>query len=191
MIKAEFCTKTRCVSTSWWAFWSIASGKGDGNVSVKFFAKVPKKFFFFSFTLTYTCFLTSAKRVNAQTGRRKHFCQISCDEANAELTQRRLSSYLLSGQLLALFQVCSLHFLYILLPSCHGASPLPPSTDKTNPVSLLQPLDGNIFNIHFFFLANFSGGLPPFDWTAGSNQLQAGLLEGKLIWGQDEQIKPE
>lgn len=63
-----------------------------------------------------------------------------------------LPSYLLSGQRLDLFQVCSLHFFYILLQSCHGALPLPPSTDKTNPVNLPQPLDGNIFNTHCFFL---------------------------------------
>lgn len=100
-----------------------------------------------------------------------------------------LPSYSLSGQPLVLFQVCSLHFFYSLLQSRHGVLPLTPSTDKTNPVNLPQPLDGNIFNIHFFFLANFFGGLPPFDWTAGSNQLQSGLSEGKLIWGQDEQIK--
>lgn len=164
----------------------------------KFFAKLPKKLFF---TLTYRCFLTSAKRINAQTGRRKHFCQISRDQANTELTWRRLSSlsrnvqqqngssiwdvstdeeikiilissmtklsinisnpnpdvilpsYSLSGQLFVLFQVCSFHFFYILLQSCHGVLPLTPSTDKTNPVNLPQPLDGNIFNIHFFFLA--------------------------------------
>lgn len=56
MIKADFHTSV---------FPSLTSEKGDGNISL-ILAKLPKSLFF---TLTYRNFLTSAKQINAQTGR--------------------------------------------------------------------------------------------------------------------------
>lgn len=54
------------------------------------------------------------------------------------------------GDRLLLFPVCNLCFFYILLQPCSGVQPVDRLLTKPELYSL-QPLDGNVPHLHFFF----------------------------------------
>lgn len=79
-----------------------------------------------------------------------------------------LSSCMLPGQLLVLFQVCSIYFHYIFLqPYCVSLLILPPN-NKTFVVHLLRPFDGNTLTFLFcLFIANFPNVCFTLRWKPG------------------------
>lgn len=63
---------------------------------------------------------------------------------------------MLPWQLLMWCLVSNRYFFYILLQPPYGTLFIPPPTDKTSIRYLLQPLDGNAANSHFFFISFFT-----------------------------------
>ncbi len=79
-------------------------------------------------------------------------------ERNSCRSLSALPSCSLPGRPLVLFLVSNLYFFFILSQPCYGTLPIPPSSNKTSVVYLLQPFNGKTPDLPVFlsfFFANF------------------------------------